>query len=164
MSAGDSQDEGNDYVTVSNGRRVRIRTLRQGEDGPIRELWPNLSPRTRYLRFLSIMSVLPDSLVHQLISRDDGRTLAFVAEYVAEGRSIVVGLANLGVVDDVSAEVGLVVRDDWQRQRVGTELAMTMMQAANRRGFQRFIGHVLDENVAVRKLLKNIGVIVSTKL
>ena len=164
MSDGDSQDEGNDYVTLSNGRHVRIRTLRQGEEGPIRELWPHLSPRTRYLRFLSIMSVLPDSLVDQLISRDDGRTLAIVAEHDAEGQSVVVGLANLGAVDEVSAEVGLVVRDDWQRQRVGTELAMTMLRAANRRGFQRFIGHVLDENVAVRKLLKNIGVVVSSTL
>jgi acetyltransferase len=163
MSCGESQSASGDYVTLSNGLRVRIRILEHGEDAPIRALWPHLSPQTRYLRFLSIMSTLPDPLVHQLVSGDDCRTLAFVAEHEAEGNAMVVGLANLGAVDDVSVEVGLVVRDDWQRQRVGTELALTMMRAAERLGFRRFIGHVLDENVAMRKLLKNVGVIVSAK-
>ena len=164
MSGRESLREGDDYITLSNGRGVRIRTLRRGEDGPILELWPHLSPRTRYLRFLSIMSVLPDSLVRRLVSSDDCRTLAIVAEHETGGTSVVVGLANLGAVDDVSVEVGLVVRDDWQRQRLGTELAQRMMLAAESRGFRRFIGHVLDENVAMRKLLKNIGEIVSIKV
>jgi RimJ/RimL family protein N-acetyltransferase len=111
------------------------------------------------------MSTLPDSLVHRLVSAEDCRTLAFVAEYESDDNArVVVGLANLGAVDDVSVEVGLVVRDDWQRQRVGTELATQMMLAAERLGFRRFVGHVLDENVAMRKLLKNIGEIVSTRM
>jgi RimJ/RimL family protein N-acetyltransferase len=111
------------------------------------------------------MSTLPDSLVHRLVSAEDCRTLAFVAEYESDDNArVVVGLANLGAVDDVSVEVGLVVRDDWQRQRVGTELATQMMLAAERLGFRRFVGHVLDENVAMRKLLKNIGEIVSARV
>jgi RimJ/RimL family protein N-acetyltransferase len=164
MSCGESPRESDDSVTLSNGRRVRIRILQEGEDAPIRELWPYLSPRTRYLRFLSIMSTLPDPLVRRLVSGDDCRKLAFVAEHDADGGAMVIGLANLGAVDDVSVEIGLVVRDDWQRQHVGTELALTMMEAAERLGFRRFIGHVLDENVAMRRLLKNIGVIVSAKI
>src|SRR5262245_34437819 len=114
MSGGEYSTEGNENVTLSNGKRVRIRILRRGEDGPIRELWPHLSPRTRYLRFLSVMSTLPDSLVRRLAAGDDSRAVSFVAEHEADGSAMVVGLANLGAVDDVSVEVGLVVRDDWQ--------------------------------------------------
>jgi acetyltransferase len=164
MSCGETLGEPDDYVTLSNGQRVRIRILSVGDDAPIRELWSHLSPRTRYLRFLSIMSTLPDPLVRRLVSGDDCRKLAFVAEHEADGTAMVIGLANLGAVDTESVEIGLVVRDDWQRQHVGTELALTMMQAAERLGFRRFIGHVLDENVAMRRLLKNIGVIVSAKI
>ncbi|HEX7798413.1 MAG TPA: GNAT family N-acetyltransferase [Vicinamibacterales bacterium] len=155
--------EDSDNVLLSNGKQVRIRFLRQGEDGPIRELWPHLSPRTRYLRFLSMLSSLPDSLLSRLIADNARRSMAMVAEHDTNGTPIVIGLANLGAVDDESAEVGLVVRDDWQRQHVGTELARMMMLAAERRGIHRFIGHVLTENVAMRRLLKNIGVIVSAK-
>jgi acetyltransferase len=153
-----------EYVTLSNHKRVRIRALNSGEDAPIRELWPNLSPRTRYLRFLSIMSTLPESLVRRLAAVDNCRTLAFVAEHDADGHAVVVGLINLGAIDDESVELGLVVRDDWQRQHVGTELAVRMMAAAEQRGFRRFIGHVLQENVAMRKLLRNIGEVISLKV
>jgi RimJ/RimL family protein N-acetyltransferase len=164
MACDEYPGDGDDYVTLSNRQRVRIRALRRGEDAPIRELWPHLSPRTRYLRFLSVMTTLPDSLVRRLVVMDDCRTLALVAEHEADGTADVIGLANVGAVDDVSVEVGLVVRDDWQRQHVGTELATRMILAAERRGFRRFIGHVLEENVAMRKLLKNIGDVVSTKV
>jgi acetyltransferase len=150
-------------VLLSNGKQVRFRFLEQGEDRPIRELWPHLSPRTRHLRFHSILSSLPDSLLCRLISDNERRSMAMVAEHDTDGTPIVIGLANLGAVDDESAEVGLVVRDDWQRQHVGTELARTMMLAAERRGICRFIGHILGENVAMRRLLKNIGVVVSAK-
>jgi RimJ/RimL family protein N-acetyltransferase len=164
MACTESSSEAGEYVTLSNRKQVRIRALRGGEDAPIRELWAQLSPRSRYLRFLSVMPTLPDSLVRRLLTADDCRTLAFVAEHEADGTAVVVGLANVGAVDEVSVEVGLVVRDDWQRQHVGTELAQFMMIAAERHGFRRFIGHVLDENVAMRRLLKNIGEVVSTRV
>jgi len=164
MACPESPTEADDYVMLSNRQRVRIRLLRRGEDGPIRELWQHLSPRSRYLRFLSVMTTLPDSLVGRLADVDDCTTLALVAEYEKADSAVVVGLVNLGAVDDISVEVGLVVRDDWQRRRLGTELATRMMVAAERRGFRRFIGHVLDENVAMRKLLKKIGEVVSMKV
>jgi len=164
MACGEHLSEGDDYVTLSNRKRVRIRALQRGEDRPIRELWTHLSPRTRYLRFLSMMATLPDSVIGRLVAVDDCTTMALVAEHETDGSAIVVGLVNLGAVDDSSVEVGLVVRDDWQRRHLGTELALRIMQAAERRGFRRFVGHVLEENVPMRKLLKNIGQIVSTKI
>jgi RimJ/RimL family protein N-acetyltransferase len=61
-------------------------------------------------------------------------------------------------------EVGLVVRDDWQRQRLGTELAGRLLQAAEARGFHRFIANVHSDNAAIRRLLRNLGDVVSTKM
>lgn len=69
-----------------------------------------------------------------------------------------------GAVDDNNAEVGLVVSDEWQRLHVGTDLATRVLQAAEDRGFHRFIGHVLAENVAMRGLLKKVGVVVSARV
>ena len=149
-------------VTVINGQSIRIRPLNSHEDSPILELWPHLSLRTRYLRFLSVMTTLPESLTRRLVSNEQAGTLAFVAEHDSGRGATVVGLANIGGIDDSSAEVGIVVRDDWQRQQIGTALARAVLCAAEQRGFRRFIGHVLDENVAIRKLLRRVGVIVAT--
>src|ERR1700680_1385346 len=41
------------HVTLTDQRRIRLRALHSREERPIRVLHARLSPRTRYLRFLS---------------------------------------------------------------------------------------------------------------
>jgi len=68
------------HVTLTDQRRVRIRALHSREERPIRVLHARLSPRTRYLRFLSPIPTLPDALVRRLACVDYRRRLAVVAE------------------------------------------------------------------------------------
>jgi RimJ/RimL family protein N-acetyltransferase len=151
-------------VILPNKTRLHIRPLRRYEEAPIRELDTHLSVRTRYLRFLSPLSMMPDSIVRLLASVDYRRSLALVAEPEAGARRHIVALGSFGAIDDRNAEVSLLVRDDWQRQRIGTELATRIMAAAESRGFHRFIVHALSENIAIRRLLQNVGIVVSTKV
>src|SRR6266699_3263145 len=80
------------HVTLTDQRRVRIRALHSREEGPIHVLHARLSPRTRYLRFLSPIPTLPDALVRRLACVDYRRRLAVVAEDEA-GCAGVVALA-----------------------------------------------------------------------
>ena len=48
-----------DRFRLPNHRLLHIRPLRACEDGPIRELYSHLTPRTRYLRFFSAAPRLP---------------------------------------------------------------------------------------------------------
>jgi RimJ/RimL family protein N-acetyltransferase len=156
-----------DDLLLSNERRVHIRPLRRCdgapcEDDAIREFYARLSPRTRYLRFFSPMPSLPDSVLRLLTSVDQHRSLALVAEDDT-GHGDVVGLASFGAIDQDRVEVALVVRDDWQHQGVGLELAGRVMQAAEVRGFHRFLVYVTSDNVAIRRLLKHVGDVVSAR-
>jgi len=153
-----------DYITLSNRRQLRIRPLRRCEEGPIRDLFAHLSPAARYQRFFSPMPTLPDHLVRQLACVDYQRQLALVAEYGADGVVETIALGSFGAIDDGTVEVALVVRDEWQRQHVGTAIAERIMQAAEARGFHRFVANVLNENTAIRRLLKHVGEIVSGKI
>jgi RimJ/RimL family protein N-acetyltransferase len=148
-------------VTLPNRRRLRIRALRRCEEGPIRELYEHLSPHSRYMRFLSPLPALPESVVRMLVRVDYHRSLALVAEARDEAGVAVVGLASFGAIDDRNVEMALAVRDDWQQQRVGTELALRVMDAAESRGFHRFIATFRSENVAIRRLLAGVGDVVS---
>jgi RimJ/RimL family protein N-acetyltransferase len=148
-------------VILPNQKRLRIRALRRCEDGPIRELFARLTSRTRQFRFLSPLPSVPDSLIRQIVTVDYQRQLALVAEDLDGASEDIVGLANFGAIDDRTAEVALVVRDEWQRQHVGTELAIRMLRAAEARGFERFVANMHAENVGVRRLLKHVGVITS---
>ena len=153
-----------DYVTLPDQRRLRIRPLRRCEEGPIRDLYAHLSPASRYLRFFSPMPELPASVMRLLACVDYRRTLALVAEHENGATLEPIGLASYGALDDDgTAELALVVRDEWQHQHVGTELATRLLRAAEDRGFHRFIVHALSENVAIRRLLKDVGVVLSSK-
>jgi RimJ/RimL family protein N-acetyltransferase len=149
--------------TLSDHRRVRIRALHAHEADPIRALYARLSPRTRYLRFLSPMPALPDSVVRHLASVDHQRRLAIVAEDDGAGRDGVIALASFGAIDDATAEVSVVVRDDWQGQGVGTALVAALLNAAEARGFRRFVANIVSENSIIRKLIDRVGRIVASR-
>jgi RimJ/RimL family protein N-acetyltransferase len=151
-----------DDLTLPNDRRLHIRPLQRCEHETIRAFYARLSPRTRYLRFFSPMPTLPDSVLRLLTCVDHQRSLALVAENGTTGRDVV-GLASFGAIDGDRVEVALVVRDDWQHQGVGLQLASRVLQAAEERGFHRFLVNVTSDNVAIRRLLKHVGDVVSAR-
>jgi acetyltransferase len=150
-----------DFFFIADERQIRVRALRRFEQEPIQELFKHLSPRSRYLRFFSPLRELPDALLRRLTSVDYQRHLAIVAEYNPGNRYEPIGLGSFGAIDDERAEVALVVRDEWQRKRIGTELAVRVLRAAEARGFRRFIAHIAIGNDASRRLIRNVGEIVS---
>src|SRR4030095_14024031 len=109
-----------EYVTLTSGARLRIRALHRCEEDAVRQLYAHLSPRTRYLRFFSPMPMLPDNVMRLLTCVDYRRKLALVVEHENSAGQEIVGLGSFDAIDETSAEVGLVVRDDWQRQSGGT--------------------------------------------
>jgi len=152
-----------DRLLLPNRGAIRLRPLRQSDVGVIGEFYRRLSPQTRYLRFASPMPDPPEALLRLITSVDDDRRLALIAESdIADGAEVV-ALGECAALDDHTAEVGFVVQDEWQRQGIGTALAMRTLGAAEVRGFDRFIAEMLAYNVGVRRLLDRVGVVVSTK-
>jgi GNAT superfamily N-acetyltransferase len=132
-----------DHVRLPNHRLLHIRPLRAFDEDPIRELYSHLSPRTRYLRFFSPAPRLPDSVLKLLSRVDYRRHLAMLGELSVAERAEVAALGSFAAIDDDTAEVALVVRDEWQRQGIGMALAERVLLAAEARGFDRFLAHVL---------------------
>jgi acetyltransferase len=141
---------------------LEFRSVRGCEKDPIREFYARLSPRTRYLRFFSPMPMLPDPVLNLVACADDQRRMTLLAQLRRGNDTEIVAVGNVGAGDDGDAELGLVVRDDFQRQGIGTALAATALRRAEARGFHRFVGYVLWENSPVmRKLLSRVADIVS---
>ncbi len=152
-----------EILTLPDATRLRIRPLRPCEERPVRDLFAALSVRSRYLRFLSPFQSLPDNLVRTLACIDYRRTLSLIAERDAPDGAEVIALVNFGAVDDEHVELGLVVRDDWQGRRVGTELARRIVHAAEARGYRRFIAHIAYDNLPIRRILARVGDVVSAR-
>ena len=149
-------------LILAGGRDVYIRPLRPGEHDAVRALFARLSPRTRYLRFLSPINTLTESLLRILTDVDGSRRLALVAELDECHSGDLVGLGHVIAGPDDCAEIGLVVADAWQRRGIGAALAVRLLRAAEGRGFERFVIHEHWDNRAVRPLLRRVGEVVSS--
>jgi acetyltransferase len=151
-------------ITLPGPLRLHVRPLCRGDRGSIVELDNHLSRRTRYLRFLSPLPAIPDYVLNRLVCLDYWRDLALVAAVESAQRPEIVALASYGAIDQsATVEVGAVVGDDWQRRGIGTILAASVLEAAEARGFDRFVAHLLSENDASRALIRRVGCVVSSR-
>ena len=151
------------HVSLPNQLLLHLRPLHRCDQMSIRDLDSHLSPRTRYLRFFSAMPQLSESMVKLLACVDYRQRLALLAEVSTTDGTELVALGSYAAVDGRTAEIGLVVRDEWQRRGIGMALATRVLQAAEARGFDRFVAHLLHENVMARRFLNRLGGILSTK-
>jgi acetyltransferase len=151
-------------IRLRHDLELAVRPLHPSDGEWIRELHRRLSPRTRYFRFFSVMPTLPEPLVTLLTAVDYHHRLALIAEARTPSAIEAVALASYSATeDDRAVEVGVVVRDEWQARGIGSALALRLVAAARTRGFDRFVAHVLLENVVGRRFIHRIGRVVSTR-
>ena len=79
---------------------------------------------------------------------------------LADDPNAIVGVARfVRLLDDpTAAEPAIVVCDDLQRRRLGTQLARMLGDAARRRGISRFVATVLSDNPAAMRLMRTLAV------
>lgn len=108
------------------------------------------------------MSELPPSYERLIMDVGTHRRFGLLAEAGAHDAPEAVALSECVAIGDGEAEVAIVVRDDWHRRGLGAAVAAETLLAAEARGYQRFVARVLFANVAGRRLLSRVGVVVST--
>src|SRR5207237_8035129 len=122
-------------LTLRDGRRVRVRSIRPAEASMDRAFFAGLSEQSRYMRFMQHLAELTPRLVQQFTNIDDNREMALVALDDASGDEAIVGIARYVAEtgqEGESAEFAIVIADSWQRDRLGRAL-MAMVSVGGRR-------------------------------
>jgi GNAT superfamily N-acetyltransferase len=155
-------------VMTRRERTVAIRPLTP-PDGPLLvELLRRLTPETRRMRFLAQLPDRPDDCLwqeaQQLAARDPRSAATLIATMQASGTTQAVGVAQLVGLPGhpTTAGIGLVVRDDYQGEGLGTQLLAGLIQAARERGLASLWGVTLAENAAMQRLICCCGLPVTT--
>jgi len=79
-------------------------------------------------------------------------------EHRGHPREQIIGFAHyLRHPDGRGAEYALVIGDEWQRRRLGTELMHGLIQAARMQGLSYIDGYVLTGNRAMLQLMLRLG-------
>lgn len=150
-------------ATTKSGMTVSIRNLVADDDQLLFNLYKQLSPETRRLRFLSARPNLPDDEIWNLAIRlshiDTWTEAALIATMQDENRERAVGVARLArdETDERTAEFAIVIRDDFQQEGLGTLLFDLLLQVAMVRGLTTLRGYSLAENQGLIRLVQKVG-------
>lgn len=145
-------------VPLEDGRELTIRPIRP-EDAEIeREFVKQLSPETRYFRFMQALRELSQELLVRFTQLDYHRELALIATVPVDGRTTEIGVARFNPNPDrESAEFAIVVADEWQQRGIGTRLMGCLIDAAREKGFTRLEGEILAQNSRMLRFTGKLG-------
>jgi RimJ/RimL family protein N-acetyltransferase len=145
-------------ITLRNGTQVRVRPIRAGDKLMLEDGLARLSAETVRRRFMAAKPRLSAGELRYFTEIDGHDHIAFVAvleqdpdRMVAVARSV-----RLAGVQD-TAEMAIVVGDEWQGLGLGSALAEHLAEAAHDAGIRRLAAVMLADNEPARRLMLRIA-------
>jgi RimJ/RimL family protein N-acetyltransferase len=145
-------------VRLPTGTEVLVRPIRPDDKARLADGLARLSAETVRRRFLTAKPSLSARELHYLTEVDGRDHIALVA-FPAEDPEHLIGVARsvrLAEAPD-TAEMAIVVGDDWQGQRLGSLLAEALADAARAAGIRRLAAVMLGDNEPARRLVLRIA-------
>ena len=138
-----------------------MRTLTPADAQLLIEIFEHMSPDSRYLRFNQALANPDPQLVAAEaaeladVTTEEGEAwIAFVDDEA--GTPIPVAGMRYIRTGEEEAEISIAVRDDYQRQGIGTVLLNFTAQQAHKAGVRRLMAMIQYENMALRSILNKI--------
>ncbi len=163
-SRGEYPEELETYRTTRSGLEILLRPVRISDEPLLKDFFYALSDQSVYRRFISARKDMPHERLQEFVVIDYASEMILLAVAQIGEVEAVVGVAQYGIEPDAhTAEVALVVRDDFQNQGVGTELLTYVTLLAKRKGLLGFRAEVLVENQAMMHLFEAAGFSIEKK-
>lgn len=147
-----------DSLTLADGTDVLVRPIRPDDEPKIKGMFYACSEQTRYLRYHAILKSMPHHRLQLFCNVDYDTEMALVAARGEMGEEQIIGVGRYVTTPAKgSAEMALVVRDDWQRKGIGTHLLRRLAKIGKQDGIRKFIGYVLPENAGMLRTVHHSG-------
>jgi len=152
------------YRTTRTGLELQLRPVRISDEPLLKDFFYALSDRSVYQRFISARKDMPHERLQDFVIIDYSSGIVILAIDETDGIRTVAGVAQYGIEPEShTAEVALVVRDDFQHQGIGTELLTYVTLLAKREGLLGFRAEVLVENQTMMHLFEAAGFSIEKK-
>jgi acyl-CoA hydrolase/ribosomal protein S18 acetylase RimI-like enzyme len=147
------------FKTTDAGVKILLRPVKISDEPFLKTFFYSLSEKTMYKRFIQARRDMPhDKLQEFFVVIDYTKQMVVLATMEHEGIEIVTGVAQFrGNEGSHTAEVALVVKDEYQNQGIGTELLTHVTYIARKQGLLGFSAEVLKENRAMLHLFEKMG-------
>ena len=152
------------HRTTRSGVKLLMRPVRISDEPLLKDFFYSLSDRSIYRRFISSRKDMHHERLQEFVVIDFTRELIILAVVESLQKELVVGIAQYGRQEYAhTAEVALVVRDDFQGKGVGTELLSYITYLARKEGLLGFTAEVLVENRPMLHLFEKMGFIIEKR-
>jgi acyl-CoA hydrolase/RimJ/RimL family protein N-acetyltransferase len=146
------------WRTTRTGLNIFLRPAKISDEALLKDFFYALSNDSMYLRFISVRKDMPHHRLQDFVVVDYARKMEILAVVQDKEKETIVGLGQFELNNDLhTAEVALVVKDEYHNQGVGTELLSYLTYLARRQGLLGFTAEVLVENKQMLSLLEKMG-------
>jgi acetyltransferase len=152
---------------LRDGGSCTVRPVHPDDAQMLQALVQQLSPESRWFRFVSRFHELPPAMLARFTLIDYDREMALVAVVrergtAADGAAVekerIVAVSRYFTnPDQSSCEFSLVVADDYKGQGLGSRLLESIIDVARDKGLAEMIGLVLSNNTEMLKLVRRLG-------
>ena len=140
-------------------RPVLVRQGAPADTDALVRMYRRLSERSIRLRYGAPRYGISDAALQAEMARAVGAQICLLGSVGEDGAQSVIALLQLVPLphDPGTAEVAIVVRDDYQRQGIGRALCRRIGELARARGVRRLQIDMLAENLPVLRLIQSMG-------
>jgi RimJ/RimL family protein N-acetyltransferase len=144
---------------LTDGRSVTIRPLDDHDAAALIAALQRADPMDLRRRFMGVPP--PASYLVKQLQRADGVHDLVLGAFDDRGR--LVGVAQFDRSDDEPiAEVAIEVAKDWQHDGLGIALLTRLAELAREHGIHEFTATYYADNLPIRRLLRDIGYVVTS--
>jgi acyl-CoA hydrolase/RimJ/RimL family protein N-acetyltransferase len=146
------------YRTTHAGYDLKLRPVKISDEPLLKDFFYSLSDQSVYRRFMSQRKDMPHERLQDFVIIDYTNEMVILAVREEDEIEEVVGVGQYGIdPNSHTAEVALVVRDDYQGKGIGTALLSYLTELAQKEGLSGFTAEVLIENVPMMHLFEKMG-------
>ncbi|MEI6152691.1 MAG: GNAT family N-acetyltransferase [Deltaproteobacteria bacterium] len=147
------------YRTTKAGHKIFFRPVKISDEPLLKDFFYSLSESTIYKRFISARKNMPhEKLQEFFVVIDYTKQMVILAVLERQGREVIAAVGQFrGNEGSHTAEVALMVQDEYQNQGIGTELLAHLTYIAKKQGLLGFSAEVLKENIVMLHLFEKMG-------
>lgn len=145
------------YEKLRDGRPIEIRALRPNDEAGMLAAIDRTNAESLRRRFFVTKRGFSEKEKAFFLNVDFVNHVALVATIDEGGQRRIIGGGRYVVTEPGTGEVAFVVIDAYQGQGIGAMLTHHLVKLAREAGLQELTADVLQENIAMRKVLGKFG-------
>ncbi|HEY6906399.1 MAG TPA: GNAT family N-acetyltransferase, partial [Ignavibacteriaceae bacterium] len=147
-----------EHVLLKNGQGLIFRPAVPADIPKVESFMSRVSRESLRMRFMAAVAQVPSDIIKQMCSGDLKNSASLIALTGDDDDAVIVGLGNyIATVNGQTAEIALLIEDDYQGRGIGTLLLERLAGLAAANGFSEFEAEVLPDNQQMMNVFKNSG-------